>query len=239
MSKPAELGQPRCRRRRDIDGSLWRHWSTVRCPRWPDRSPEQKRDPGRSATSSISCRATRSWREPGSMARFAICQKNSSASECSPACPTPDNDAGTGSRARRAPTPGTAPASRLPAPRAPGPATRAPTDDVEDRAARIARTQRATQARKDIAAAAREMAAAERRVTVARSAFEEAETELHQAEQKLAGAEQRHRTPLRGSKPTPDSSAIPAACGVSGRTQAGAKHSTPLIRRSVLGEDLG
>jgi hypothetical protein len=88
-----------------------------------------------------------------------------------------------------------APARRTPAPRkapAPGPATRAPSD-VEDRAARIARTQRATQARKDIAAAVRELTAAERRVAVAQTAFDEAETELREAEQKLAGAEQRHR----------------------------------------------
>jgi hypothetical protein len=84
------------------------------------------------------------------------------------------------------------PARRAQAPRrAPGPATRAPID-VEDRAARIARTQRATQARKDVAAASREVAAAERRVAIARAAFEEAETELRQAEQKLAGAVERH-----------------------------------------------
>ena len=93
-------------------------------------------------------------------------------------------------------SPAPAPARRTPAPRkapAPGPATRAPTDDVEDRAARIARTQRATQARKDITAAVRELTAAERRVAVAQTAFDEAETELRQAEQKHAAAEQRHR----------------------------------------------
>lgn len=95
--------------------------------------------------------------------------------------------------APRTPAPRTAATSRLPGPRAPGPATRASTDDVDDRAARIARTQRAAQARKDIAAATREVAAAERRITAARTAFEEAETELRQAEQKLAGAEERHR----------------------------------------------
>ncbi|MEO8267061.1 MAG: hypothetical protein ABI706_16275 [Ilumatobacteraceae bacterium] len=100
---------------------------------------------------------------------------------------TTEHDAGTPAPARRTP------ASRLPGPRAPGPATRASTDDVEDRAARIARTQRATQARKDVAAAVREIAAAERRIAVARTAFEAAATELRQAEQKLAGAEERHR----------------------------------------------
>ena len=95
--------------------------------------------------------------------------------------------------ARRTPAPRKSATSRLPGPRAPGPATRAPNDDVDDRAARIARTQRAAQARKDLAAATREVAAAERRIAVARTAFGEAETELRQAEQKLAGAEDRHR----------------------------------------------
>ncbi len=163
-------------------------------PRWPDRSPAPKRDRGeiRDIIDQLSRHPELegTWIDgtlrdlPEEQFGFGVFTGVPDAN---------DDDAETLARARRAPTPRKAPASRLPGPRAPGPATRAATDDVEDRAARIARTQRATQARKDIAAAAREMAAAERRVTVARAAFEEAETELHQAEQKLTGAEQRRR----------------------------------------------
>ena len=90
--------------------------------------------------------------------------------------------------ARRAPAP-----PKAATPRAPEPARRRSSKPVDDRAARAARTQQTTQARKDIAAAVRELAAAERRVAVARTAFDEAATELHQAEQKHDAAEQRHR----------------------------------------------
>lgn len=101
---------------------------------------------------------------------------------------TTDGEADTPVPARRAPAP-----RKAATPRSPKPAPRRSSEPVDNRAARAARTQQTTQARKDIAAAVRELAAAERRVAVAQTAFDEAETELRQAEQKHDAAEQRHR----------------------------------------------